>query len=148
MSKYLLLIFLADGLLFLRSSYGKLVSGKFPEDLGGTLTKFAANNPHSWYKNLLVTQAIPQSHTIGILVMYGEALGALLITVGALGMLLDHQHRWFRLFLLKGLLITFVLNVMFWLASGWTSPASDSLNLFMAAVEFIGILAVLNLSRR
>lgn len=148
MDRYLLSILLFDGLIWINSSYGKFMSGNFPEELGKTLTKFASQNPYPWFKDILLNQAIPQSVMVGKVVLYAEVLAAILIVLGIAGHLLNLKGVVFKLFLLKGLMMALVLNLLFWLASGWTSPSSNSLNLLMAFIELVGIIYCLKGLRR
>lgn len=47
-----------------------------------------------------------------------------------------------KLVLELGLLGGILLNIIFWLAAGWTSPSTDSLNLLMFLIEAIGFITV------
>lgn len=145
---YLLLVILANGFIWTRSSYGKLVSGKFVDGLGGTLTKFASNNPYPWYKDFLQNFAIPNSQIFGQLTMWGEVLVALSLAGGALYLMLTKKFNTaVAALLVLGLAGGMFLNGMFWLASGWTSPSSDSVNLLMFVVQLVGLAYVLRLLR-
>lgn len=146
---YLLLIILANGVLWLRSSIGKLSSGKFVEELGSTLARFASKNPYPWYKDLLQNTAIPNSHLFGLLTQWGELLVAL-STLGAAAYLLikPAKNRLVLMVLLLGLSGGMFLNAVFWLASGWTSPSTDSLNLLMFGIQFIGAVFAFQLLRK
>ncbi len=148
MNKYLLTILLFDGLIWLRSSYGKLTTGNFPLELDKTLTKFASNNPYPWFKDFLLNQAIPQASNLGALIMYGEAITAVLVIVGSLGLFYNFRNKLFKILLLLGLVGAFKLNLMFWLASGWTSPSSDSLNLLMLFIELVGIIFCIKILKK
>lgn len=142
--KPFLLILLAVGLLWVRSSYGKLTGGNFAQTLGETLSKVAPKNPYPWYKDFLNSVAIPNSQVFGTLVLTGEFLSAVLITAGALGLLLSPRpHKLLSKALITGLLIGAFLNITFWLGFGYTSPSTNSLNLLMAAVQIIGVIYVL-----
>lgn len=140
----LLIILLAVGLVWLRSSLGKLTGGTFVQTLGETLSKVVPKNPYPWFRDFLTSVAIPNSQTFGTLVLTGEFLSAVLITVGALGLLLNPRpHKMLNRALIVGLLIGAFLNIIFWLGFGYTSPSTESLNLLMAAVEIIGLFFVL-----
>lgn len=136
------LIVLVNGLIWLRSSWGKLTEGKFVGGLAGTLTKFASNNPYPWFKNLLQTVAIPNASTIGLLIMFSEAFIAVALTGGALYYLFAKKiNPTVGLLFKLGLVGGSLLNLIFWLAAGWTSPSTDGLNLVMLATQSI-ILAL------
>lgn len=133
------LVLLDLGFVWLRSSFGKITGGKFVETLGPTLTKFASNNPNTWYKDLLHNVMIPNSQFLGNLIMWGEFATAILITLPSL-YLLFNKSTVMEKFLLIGLLGGLVLNLNFWFASGWTSSSTESLNLLMLTVELIGLV--------
>lgn len=142
----ILLILLANSLIWLRSSFGKLSSGKFLPSLAGTLEKFASNNPYPWFKSFLQGVAIPNATVFGLLTMVGETLVATGLTAGLLYLLTRGQlPRMARILLITSLLGGMFLNAVFWLASGWTNPSTDSLNLLMFGVQAIGLIYVLKL---
>jgi len=141
--KSLLLILFAIGLIWLRSSYGKLTEGTFVQTLGETLSKVAPKNPYPWYKDFLTSVAIPNSKVFGTLVLTGEFLSAVLITAGALGLLLSPRpHKLLSKVLAAGLLIGAFLNLTFWLGFGYTSPSTDTLNLLMAVIQIVGVFYI------
>lgn len=138
--KYFLLVLLAEGLLWLKSSYGKFSAGGFVENLVSTLIKFSANNPNSWYVNFLKTLAIPNATLIGMLVLYGELVVAVSLTLGSLVFLTQKKFDpvW-RSILGVGLFGALILNLNFYFAAGWTSPSTESLNLLMATIDALGL---------
>lgn len=141
--KPLILIFLALGLLWLKSSLAKFSSGNFVSGLGTTLSKAADKNPYPWYKQFLNSVAIPNSQVFGTLVLWGEFLSAAAIILGSLILLKKGSNKFARWILIAGLAGGLFLNITFWLAFGYTSPSTDSLNLLMGVIEVIGILAFL-----
>lgn len=149
LNRYLLIILLADGVLWLKSATGKVSSGNFADTLGQTLTKFASNNPYPWFKSFLLTTAIPNSKAFGTLTMWGEMFVALSLTLGIAYLLLNANKTTpiLKKFLILGLLGGMFLNAIFWLASGWTSPSTDSLNLLMFVTEFVGLIYIIKFFR-
>lgn len=143
-TKFLLIIFLAIGLLWAKSSYGKVTGGTFVSTLSTTLTKTADKNPYPWFKQFLISTAVPNSQTFGSLTMWGELLSAVAIVLGAILLLSSKQAKLANLILLLGLAGGAFLNIIFWLGFGYTSPSTDSLNLLMAVVEIIGIFYILS----
>ena len=145
--KYFLLILLADGLVWLKSSYGKFSGGDFVAGLPATFGKFASKNPYPRFKDFLTSTAIPNYQVFGNLVLWGELFVAVAI-VGLTALLLfgvKLNKPW--LILLKlGLLGGAFLNLIFFLASGWTSPSTESLNLLMLAVQAVGLVWVMRSS--
>ncbi len=139
---YFLLFVLAIGLLWLKSSYGKLTGGVFVDGLGKTLTMFASKNPYPWYKDFLTQIAIPNSKTFGLLTMWGEFFAAVSITISSIILIATRGNKLIKAILLLGLLGGAFLNAIFWLAAGWTSASTESLNLLMLILQVIGAFAV------
>lgn len=141
--KSFILIVLFVGLIYARSSFGKFASGNFPQNLGETLGRFSSKNPYPWYREFLESVAIPNSQTIGVLVMWGELFVAVALVGGSLYFLTKKFSRTVAAVLIIGLFIGALLNLVFWLASSWTSPSTDSLNLLMFSIEVIAIVTLL-----
>ncbi|OGE41467.1 hypothetical protein A3E86_05225 [Candidatus Daviesbacteria bacterium RIFCSPHIGHO2_12_FULL_47_45] len=140
----MLAILLATGLIWLKSSYGKFASGNFVQNLGGTLEKFASKNPYPWEKSFLNQVALPNASFLGTLVLWGEAFAALALTLVSLSLLLKVKTPDFaRIILVLGLLVGVILNLIFFLAAGWTSPSTESVNLIMLAIQAIAVVSIL-----
>ncbi|HZQ30021.1 MAG TPA: hypothetical protein VFA93_03010 [Patescibacteria group bacterium] len=136
----ILWIFVAFGLQFLRSSYGKIAGGKFVGGLSATLRSFANKNPNDWYKNFLDSWAIPNSTILGNLIMWGELLSGIAMTVGSLYLFLNKgKGRAAQVILVLGLIGGAILNFNFYFAAGWTGPSTEGLNLLMLVIEIVGI---------
>lgn len=135
--KAIWLIILINGLVWAKSSYGKLSGGTFVDGMNQTLTKFASQNPYPLYKQFLQTVAIPSSNVFGLLVMWGEFFSALAMILGSLCLLFLRPNKLVLTVLGAGLFGAALMNLNFWLASGWTSPSSESLNLLMMAIELV-----------
>lgn len=136
----LILIFLTLGLIWLRSSWGKLSEGKFVDSLSGTVNKMATGNPFPWYKEFLQNMVLPNSKIFAGLIMWGEFLTAATIIISALFLLFTKAGKWTLITLCAGLLGGAFLNLIFWLTAGYSSPSTDSLNLIMLAIEISGLL--------
>lgn len=138
-------ILLAAGLLWLHSVYGKLAGGMFVGALGKTLGYFASENPYGFMKTFLTQTAIPNSEKFALLTMGGELYAALVITIASILMIRKSTPTpASRYFLMTGLAVGAFLNVIFYFAAGWTSPSTWSINIFMAAVQLIGIYSLYN----
>lgn len=138
---YLGLIFLVLAFTWVKSGWGKVSSGVFPENLGKTLLKFADSNPYPWFKTLLTDIAVPNSVAIGWLVQLGELTAAVLTGFSAAALIFKIKiPRAAQIFFGAGFSLAAVLNATFWLASGWTSGSTDSLNLVMMAIEIVGVI--------
>ena len=139
-----LYVLLAIGFIFLRSGYGKVSGGEFVGGLEKTLGFFASKNPYPFVKAFLISTAIPNSEIFGTLTMFGELVIAVSILIPIGYYLFKHSLIPIMLFLLgAGLVGALFLNGTFWLASGWTSPSTDSLNLLMVFVETIGLVFII-----
>lgn len=146
LDKTLLLILLVDGSIWFRSGLGKFTSGNFVENLPKTLERFSSQNPHSWYKDLLGPIG-SNSQLWGNLVMYGELVGSLVLLTGvAMGLLKNTPRPLVALMILSLLGLSF-MNLNFYLASGWTSPSSEGLNLLMFFIQIIGAARMMYLLR-
>lgn len=140
-AKSLLFIVLAIGLLWAKSSWGKIVGGTFISSLGASLGKVVDKNPYPWFKQFLTDVAIPNSMIFGTLTFWGEFLTAVTITVGAFILLLSPKgNRWATLMLIGGLAVGAFLNIIFYLGFGYSNPSTESLNLLMAFIEIIGVI--------
>lgn len=140
MNPYLFML-LSVGIVWLRSSFGKITSGKFAETLGQTLLKFASNNPYPWYKSYLENFAIPNARVMGMVIMWGELMCALAIIGASLYLLFKPDGvKAAEIVLLAGLAVGMILNINFWLASGWMSPSTESINMLMFLIECIGFV--------
>lgn len=134
------------GLEWLRSGYEKLAAGNFVAGMPKTLAFFASKNPTGWYRDFLTTQAIPNAHAFGYAVMWGETLAgiALLVTaglylMGASGALERLAQPVASVALLGGAWMSW----NFWLAAGWTSPSTDSVNYVMGLIQVVLLAATL-----
>lgn len=141
LQKHLIAILVFVGLIWLRSSLQKLQSGNFISTLAPTLEKFASKNPYPWYKNLLQNVALANAQIFALLVLLGELFSALAITIATFALILNFENKkFFLILLILGLTSGLILNLNFYLASGWTSPSTDTLNLLMLAIQAIGLL--------
>lgn len=149
MNRYLLSILLFVGLIWSRSSFGKFTSGNFTDGLGVTLGRFADKNPYPWFKSFLQDIAIPNSQLFGQMVLWGELLVAVSLTSGTLYLLLRPRPKCgiICLGLIAGLTGGALMNLFFWLATGYTSPSTDGLNLLMFATQLIGTLYIIRLQK-
>lgn len=138
-----LVILLSVGLTWLRSSWVKLNGGTFVNSLQGVLTKFAEKNPYPWYKSFLLQIAVPNSKVFALLTMWGEFFVAITITLTTVYLLFMPVNKVAVAFLAVSLIGGIFLNLIFWLAAGYTSPSTDSVNLLMIVVQAIGLVYAL-----
>lgn len=134
------IIYLSLAGFWLRSGVGKIIGGKFPDELAGTLAKFMSNNPYSWYKDFISSVIIPSANSVGQIIMYGEICAGLAIVSGILLSFRAGYQSWSSTLLLAGLIGGLILSLNFYLASGWMSSSGESLNLLMLILELVGVL--------
>lgn len=136
------------GLLWLRSSLGKITGGKFVDALGPTLSKISPTNPYPFFKSFLQSVAIPNAALLGQLTMWGEFLTALsIILASAYLIFFNSKNGLVTLLLIAGLLGGMFLNTIFWLGFGYTNVSTDGLNLLMFLIELVGVVVLLNVLR-
>lgn len=148
-NRYLLFVLLAVGLVWLKSGLGKFASGNFADTLGPTLVKFMSKNPYPWFVDFINSVVLPQSNMWGLMIMGVELLTGVAVTFSALALLFAPGNGKRLLWGLKvGLVLGFMLSAVFWLAAGWTSPSTDSLNLLMLVIEAVGALYAWSLLKK
>jgi len=134
------------GLLWLRSSLGKIAGGKFVDSLGSTLTKISPTNPYPFFKSFLQSVAIPNARLFGQLSMWGEFLTALSIILASAYLIFFNSKNGLVTFLLiAGLLGGMFLNTIFWFGFGYTNVSTDGLNLLMFLIELVGVIVLIRL---
>lgn len=142
---YLFLIILSVGFIWLKSSFAKLITGTFLDNFPATINKFISKNPYLFYKDFLKEFVIPNQQLFGNLVLWGELLTGLSIVFSVVYLIFKQKNKLVLSFLMIGLIGGLFLNKTFWLASGWTSPSADSINLLMFLIELVSIVFVFNL---
>lgn len=141
--KPILIIILSVGLIWLRSGYEKLIGGTFANSLGILLTKTAEKNPYPFFRDFLISVAIPNSQTFGLLVVWGELLAGVAMVLGAIILLLKPKvNRLANWMLIGGVTAGLFLNVNYWLGLGHTSPATETLNLLMIVLEVVALVVL------
>ncbi len=136
-SRYLNILQFTLGVLWLKSCYAKFISNDFIDNIAKTLIFFSSKNPLGWYKSFLISVAIPNAHLFAQLSRWGELTGGILLVLTGIYMLYKNDNRLVLIASILGLLIVMNLNFNFGLASYWTSPANETLNLVMFLVELI-----------
>lgn len=125
---WLAIVRIAVGYIFLTSGIEKLANPGLAASMPGTLTRFASENPHLWYKGFLLNTAIPHAALFGQLTAWGETLAGVSLVLGAITPL--------------GAIGALFLNLNIYFASGWTSPSTDSLSVLMIVVDLVILLGM------
>jgi thiosulfate dehydrogenase [quinone] large subunit len=134
------------GYEWLAAGWEKLSGGNFVAGINQTLTKFATlgtppkGNSNGWYVDFLKSTAIPNGELFANLVMYGQILvgiallgGGLLLMFANLGKYAQ-PYFWLALISLVG---GALMNLNFYLAAGWMSPSTSSVNLLMLLIQLV-----------
>lgn len=142
-----LLMILADSFIWAKSSIEKILDQNFVNNISSTLSNFASENPYPFYKNFLESTAIQNSEIFGLLIIFGESFAALTMIFTALILLIKpYGSKFLAILLSSALFIASFLSLNFFLASGWISPSSYSLNLLMLFIQIIALIFILKSS--
>lgn len=106
-----------------------------------SLSKFASQNPYSFYKSFLLVYAIPSGELFSWLIPWGEFLAGATLIVSAGLLLLGFYHKLLRMVSLFALVGLIFMNINFWFAAGWLSPSTAGLNLVLGLIESVLCLA-------
>lgn len=137
-NRILLLVQAAIGLTWLRAGVGKLTDGQFVSGMDGTLGAFAGHNPHGWFRDFLLSTAIPHAAVFGRLVEYGEtAVGLGLAATAMIGLraMSTRVGAAWSAVTLGALGGGVLMSTTYWLATAWMAPADDTVNLLMAVIQ-------------
>lgn len=124
---WLALIRIFVGYVWLTAAIEKITGGEFVAGMAKTLGFFASKNPIGWEKAFLTNVAIPNATVFGTLSMYGELLVGLALLLGV--------------FSEVGAIAGLLMSVNFYLAAGWTSASTETVNLVMAGVQVVLLLS-------
>ena len=131
---------------WLHSAWGKWSSTGFITNIDKTLDGFAAKTPYTAYGDFLSSIAVPNAEAFGNTIRSGEVLVGLALFLG--GVLLLFKKRvpsvatWFLVIALFG---GALMNLNFFLASGWSSPSTWGINVVMGLTHLtLGIFYILN----
>lgn len=136
-TNYIYVIQFVFGGIWLKSALSKLLDPTFIDALAKTLIFFASKNPLLFYKNFLVTVAIPNAELFAQLTRWGEFSAAVLLIVTALGAFRKNRFGRLHELAILGSLIGAFLNLQFGLASFWITPANETLNLLMFIIQLV-----------
>lgn len=129
------------GFIFFKAGFEKLINGNLPEELPGILSMFAKGNPNIIVKNYLNSFAIPNSFLLAYAVIFGELLTGLSLMSSAVYFILNKKKRKIvTLTFILGLFSAALMNLNYWLSSGWMSPSTYSLNLLMLGISLLGLV--------
>ncbi|HEX3099731.1 MAG TPA: hypothetical protein VHQ41_02040 [Patescibacteria group bacterium] len=135
---WLVLVQFSLALEWLHATTSKWLEPDFIVGINKTLETFAAKTPYHFYSSFLNSVAVPHAQLFGNLIRIGELGVGLTLLAGGIFLLskkeLPAAAQWLVIIACFGAAL---MNLNFFLASGWTSPAAWGLNILMATIEII-----------
>lgn len=123
---------------WLHSGWGKWAGPGFMNNIGKTLNGFITNNPNTAYASFLNNSALPNAELFGQIIRTSEiAVGIALVLGGVLLLAQKRLHPVATWLLVLALFGGALMNLNFYLASGWTSPSTWGVNVVMALAQLI-----------
>ena len=130
------------GFEWLRAGWEKVSDPQFVGGMEKTLGVFAGKNPTGWYRDFLTGVAVPNASLFGWLVAYGELLAGIALLATAV---LYVANIWSvpvagiatSSVALAALIGGAFMSINFWLAAGWLSVSTDSVNLVMFLAQLV-----------
>ena len=143
---WLVLIQWALAFEWLHSGWSKWSGPGFITNIGKTLQGFATKTPYTSYGSFLQNSVIPHSELFGNIIRSGEILVGIALVLGGLLLLYRKNTHPFTIWLLvTALFAGALMNLNFFLASGWSSPSAWGVNIIMGFTHLIlGLHYVLN----
>ncbi len=123
---------------WLHSGWGKWASPGFMDNIGKTLEGFAAKTPYKAYGTFLNNTAVSNADLFGNTIRLGEMGVGIALVVG--GILLLSQKKlpsWAIALMVIAFLGGALMNLNFFLASGWSSPSTWGVNMIMGFIHLI-----------
>ncbi|MBU1131750.1 hypothetical protein KKC32_00650 [Patescibacteria group bacterium] len=148
---YFALIQILFGYEWFFGGWEKIMGKKFVEELPGTLGFFASKNPCGWIKSFLEGFAINNASLIGYSVMWGELLIGIILVAAGLYFIFSKKDVWLRIFVRLSVIACVggaLMNGVFYLAAGWSSPSTSGINVIMFWTQIIFIALLYKLSAR
>ncbi len=123
---------------WLHSGWGKWAESGFIDNISKTLQTFAAKTPYTSYGEFLTSIAVPNADLFGNLIRLGEMGVGLALAIGGIWLV---YKKTIPSYVVAILVIASIggalMNLNFFLASGWSSPSTWGLNLLMFSVHVI-----------
>lgn len=139
-ARYLALVQAVIGFEWLRAGWEKIADSRYVDGMSTTLSAFASKNPTGFYRDFLTGTARPNATFFAYAVSYGELLVGLATLVTAVVVLTRasmHVSQYVAGTALTALAIGAFMNLNFWIAAGWMSSSTDSINVVMLLTQAI-----------
>ncbi len=131
---------------WLHSGWSKWSGPGFIANIGKTLEGFAAKTPYAAYSDFLGSTAIPHAQLFGNIIRIGEMASGIAFALSGIILLSQKRLPEWATWILA--IISFgaaLMNLNFFLASGWSSPSTWGINVLMGLLHLIlGIYYVTN----
>ncbi len=123
---------------WLHSGWGKWAGPGFMDNIGKTLEGFAAKTPYKAYGAFLTNNAVPNADLFGNSIRLGEmGVGIALVLSGIILLTQKRLPSWTVAVTAIALLGGALMNLNFFLASGWSSPSTWGVNMVMGFIHLI-----------
>ncbi len=132
---------------WLHSGWGKWASSGFMDNIDKTFGVFISKNPHLGYTTFLQDTVLPNAQIFGNLIRTSEmAVGIAFLLAGILLLAKKQIPILVTWVLVVALIGATIMNINFYLASGWSNPSTAGINLVMGAISLI--LAIFYITNR
>ena len=122
------------------AGFEKMSSGVFVTGLPKTLGFFASQNPFMWVKNFLLGFATNNATIFGQLVQWSQIVIAVVLVLSAVAYVYSKNTSVRKTAIVLSVLALIggmVMNIIFYLAAGWTGPGTKGVNVMMFWTEAI-----------
>jgi uncharacterized membrane protein YphA (DoxX/SURF4 family) len=144
---WLMLIQFVLAFEWLHSGWGKWAKPGFMDNIGKTLEGFATKTPYKAYGAFLNNTAVGNADLFGNSIRIGEiGVGIALALSGIILLTKKRLPSWAVAAMVIALLGGALMNLNFFLASGWSSPSTWGINMTMGFIQLI--LAIYYITNR
>ncbi|TAK03807.1 DUF2892 domain-containing protein [Patescibacteria group bacterium] len=130
------------------AGWEKVSSPGFVQGIGGTLARFASENPFPWYKDFLLGFASENATVFAQAVQWSQvAIGLTLAAAGAAYVFLKDAESRHNALAVSAIALFggMLMNANFYLAAGWTGPGTHGINVVMFWTQAILIYVWLSM---
>lgn len=132
---------------WLHSGWSKWATSGFMDNIDKTFGVFISKNPHFGYSVFLQDTVLPNAQIFGNIIRTSEmAVGIALLIAGVILLTKKQLPIVITWILSIALIGATIMNINFYLASGWSNPSTAGINLVMGAISLV--LAIFYISNR
>ena len=123
---------------WLHSGWGKWAGPGFMDSISKTLEGFATKTPYKAYGAFLNSTAVTNADMFGNAIRLGEmGVGIALVISGVLLLTKKRLPSWAVALMVVAFLGGALMNLNFFMASGWSSPSTWGVNMVMGFIHLI-----------